>query len=400
MGERIPWRRSNIYQKPPPKAATVQRILPAFQGILHDNAVTAVLVLSDGRVVTSSLDCTLRIWNKQVDRSRRKSSMECAGELRGHVSGVLAILSLANNQLASSSADQTIRVWDLASSASTLVLEAHEGAVSCLAQLPDGLLVSGGEDKTIRVWDLTDGSSHLLNDPENDVSHSRTVRCLVPLHDGMLGSSSHEGEVWFWVKGAQQHSFWSCKLKLVLGSVFMQLPNWKFVATSKVDSGRILKCFTANMDADEEEESITLVTQLRGHTDNVRAIMATYSGLLLTAADDRTARVWSTSAGKCRAVLEGHSAAVACIAQGPDGQVITGAWNGELCVWEAECFGGGPAPIEPPSPPPISPPPRSPRSIVPHRSMDPPSPIVSPVAQYIKSPLQTQSNGSSPGGNE
>ena len=50
------------------------------------------------------------------------------------------------------------------------------------------------------------------------------------------------------------------------------------------------------------------VTVLKGHTDEVFSAAFDRSGdAVVTASDDRTARVWDARTGELKAVLEGHT---------------------------------------------------------------------------------------------
>ena len=84
----------------------VDRSLRIFKG--HANAVEAVAISSNGRVVLSgSQDTTLRLWNFSNGR--------CMKVFHGHVGQVTAVALSQNGQFAvSASRDKTIRVWRLA----------------------------------------------------------------------------------------------------------------------------------------------------------------------------------------------------------------------------------------------------------------------------------------------
>lgn len=112
----------------------------------HGDEVLSLLQLPDGRLVSGSIDRTLRIWDC--------SSWSCLAVLRGHTGSVHSLAYLASGELVSGSTDSTMRVWNLSSSECDCVLEKHKGhgRVKALAVLPDQRLVSADDDGNLFVW--------------------------------------------------------------------------------------------------------------------------------------------------------------------------------------------------------------------------------------------------------
>jgi len=157
--------------------------LLVFEG--HDNAVTCFLQVSDGSIVSGSMDTTLRHWDVQ--------SGECLRVMLGHVKSVTALLELRDGRIASSSLDHTIRLWDLQHGEGQVlrVMEGHgHYGVTCLCQLADGRLLSGGEDTRVMVWELdkVEDSTYTpailgFNDSVKEMhdGHRHSVCCITQL---------------------------------------------------------------------------------------------------------------------------------------------------------------------------------------------------------------------------
>jgi WD40 repeat protein len=75
---------------------------------------------------------------------------------------------------------------------------------------------------------------------------------------------------------------------------------------------------------------------LKGHEAWVWACALSADGqVALSGSSDRTARVWDTASGTCRAVLKGHEAWVLACALSADGQVaLSGSFDRTVRVWD------------------------------------------------------------------
>lgn len=100
---------------------------------------------TDGRfLVAGSRDKSVRIWE-----TRRFTEVR---RLTGHDDAVVALAVSADGRLLASASDSTIRVWDVETGASLQVVRGHTAQVYGVAFSPEGLLASGAQDATVRLW--------------------------------------------------------------------------------------------------------------------------------------------------------------------------------------------------------------------------------------------------------
>lgn len=155
----------------------------------HENGVTALALLDDGRtVISSSGDTTLKFWDS--------SDGTClATTLFGHSSYLTCLALLPSlqqseeevqHQLAvSGSYDNTLIIWDMIERRHIKTLTGHTEGVMSVACLTHNKIVSGSDDKSIRLWDIVNGAClSVMNN-----GHSNFVYSLVALSSDVIASA-------------------------------------------------------------------------------------------------------------------------------------------------------------------------------------------------------------------
>ena len=138
-----------------------------------------------------------RWWKGAWDETR------CLRTLRGHSYQVRVVAVLEGDRIVSASVDHTLKVWSLTSGECLQTLRGHTGVarrrrpverrvdrsstprraqVLCVAVLPNGRVVSGSRDNTLKVWDASSGEC--LRTLGNNIhvldGHAWLARCRRP----------------------------------------------------------------------------------------------------------------------------------------------------------------------------------------------------------------------------
>jgi WD40 repeat protein len=97
--------------------------------------------LKDNKLLTSSRDTTVRLWDLQRMSSKSYS---------GHTNWVTKAYHIPGG-FVSVSADRSVIVWE---DESKHVMRGHAGGVSQLKLMSDSIAVTGSHDRTVRLWNL------------------------------------------------------------------------------------------------------------------------------------------------------------------------------------------------------------------------------------------------------
>ena len=153
----------------------------------HSAIICSLVLLSDGKLVSSSGDKTIKLWNITTGVCEKTLIDE-------HADMIFALAVLPNGQLASSAVD-TIKLWDLSTSLCTEELkgDGDTQAIYSLTASPNGQLLSG-HNKIIKIWNLKTYQCETIL-----TGHTQDIQSLVVLNDETtLASSSRDCTIKLW----------------------------------------------------------------------------------------------------------------------------------------------------------------------------------------------------------
>lgn len=151
----------------------------------HKNQVQDLVLLSNGLLVSCSLDEKIKIWN--IERG------DCEKTLTGHTDGIECLLLLNDGNLASGSRDKTIRIWNIESGRCSLTLKGHTDFIFKLELKNNHELVSASFDKTIKIWDLERGECI-----KTLLGHTFGVLSIKACRENLLISCSYDKTIKIW----------------------------------------------------------------------------------------------------------------------------------------------------------------------------------------------------------
>ena len=93
-------------------------------------------------------DHTVKVWH----RENPTAEYTCIETYTGHTSVVSSVAVMSNGTIVSSSYDKTVKIWSREARACLHTLKGHTDWVNGVAILPGGEVVSASNDKTLKIW--------------------------------------------------------------------------------------------------------------------------------------------------------------------------------------------------------------------------------------------------------
>ena len=128
--------------------------------------------------------------------------------LIGHEEVVTDILLLLDGRLASCSHDKTIKIWNLTSGNCEQTLIGHSNLIYCLLELSNSILLSGSGDKSIGIWDISQKDKRKLQFYHQVKNEKQSYSCCMTLIDfNKLATSSYKDINIYSFDNAKHNSF-------------------------------------------------------------------------------------------------------------------------------------------------------------------------------------------------
>uniref|UniRef100_A0A8C3M008 Transducin beta like 3 n=1 Tax=Chrysolophus pictus TaxID=9089 RepID=A0A8C3M008_CHRPC len=146
------------------------RVVCVAQGLGHAHGVGAVSCsrLKESFIVTSSQDCTIKVWNiPESLTSKAKTALISSPETlhaqvteRGHDKDINSVAVSPNDKLiATGSQDRLAKLWSCSDCSLLGVFTGHKRGIWCVQFSPvDQILATSSADGTLKLWGLQDFS--------------------------------------------------------------------------------------------------------------------------------------------------------------------------------------------------------------------------------------------------
>jgi len=339
----------------------------------HTHGVSSFVELSDGRIVSASLDTHLRIYNLRT--------MKCERVIQAHLGAALAVAEIPDGRIVSGSADGTIRVWDVETGScdcrleSPSVADGQRYSVTLLEMLSGGKLISGDESGALWQWDIEEfenptekviheGFVAFHDKPSAAVAlpvgkpkksktdpalgHARGVTRVEELPNGKVLTGGWDGHCKLWIrpeptKGDPHAAEWNVEWNAKGQSpILLSETKLACVAYGDMNSRNCLWFYEIEYDEESDPETKTPPKLIRsrtmiGHQGAVVGAIKLDRDQILSYSEDMTIRLWSSRNFQCKLVLKGHEGKVTSVQQLKHGKykgcLLSSSWDKTLRLW-------------------------------------------------------------------
>ncbi|KNA06482.1 hypothetical protein SOVF_180550 isoform A [Spinacia oleracea] len=150
----------------------------------HTGAVRAIS--SDrGKIVSGSDDQSLLVWDKQTH--------QVLEELKGHTAPISTVRMLSGERVLTSSLDGTLKMWDVRTDTCVATVGRCSSAILCMDYDDStGVLAAAGRDSVAYLWDIRAGRQiHKL------LGHTKWIRSIRMVGDTLItGSDDWTARMW------------------------------------------------------------------------------------------------------------------------------------------------------------------------------------------------------------
>ena len=272
-----------------------------------------------------------------------------ASENNAHLDSIWAVKFTRNNRIVTGSVDETVKVWTIEDSRLSCLstLDGHSLGIVSL-DVCSHFCVSSSLDSNMRLWDL-DTYQQVKS---LDVGPVEAWTCCFSPDAKYIASGAHSGKVNIWsVEQGERVTQLDTKGKFIMALAYS--PNGNYLATA-AENGSI-HIF--------DVPTSRLVASLPGHSMSVRSLaFSPNSGIsnfysfiysfyllifnillnhiltpanLISASDDKRINMYDVHQRNCIATLAGHSSWVLSLAFSPDGtHFASGSSDKRVKLWD------------------------------------------------------------------
>ncbi|MBF0135720.1 MAG: DUF4062 domain-containing protein [Magnetococcales bacterium] len=317
--------------------------LAVFEG--HEHVVFGAIELSDETILSWSYDKTLRTWNSE---GRELAVFE------GHGDGINGALELRNKSILSWAGDNTLILWNNEGD-QILKFEGHDAAITGALELRDGNILSWSQDSTLRLWNLEGRELAVFK------GHEGSVAAAIETDDGILScSKTSVGTLILWDKSGNVLKIYDEHNNFVQGinkineliisydssGVMIVRDNHGVQQKKLEENGEAVKSilelengkllyFSSYGLRELDIEKMTSKKIIGDHVAGIEGLIKLANGNVLSYSVDATLKLWDIH-GKEISEMKGHTFQILGAIELSNGNILSYSFDNSLKIWTTE----------------------------------------------------------------
>ena len=338
----------------------------------HEKLLNGILELSNNKIITGSLDFSMKIWQEQNHK------FESIKIIKGQCGAICSMTKLSNNNIVTTAANNNnINIWSPQNNEDdnyviTQSLSSHSKPVLTIAELQNGKLISGGLDNIVIIWDKDPNGSYF---EAQRIKDKNAIVKIIPLENNKFAFVSENIIRIMIQKEIKKENQDSKDLNDVFDELVidknLETDEDPFIVCYKLSKhvGRI-KCLllmkngyliSGGSDMGKKKDNSILIWKpnnldgffhiqtLEGHKSDINALIELKDGRLASSSKDRTIRIWKSVIKEDKdkqnmiefhidEILNEHKHGIYLLYQLNDERIFSSTSEGAIVVWKDNKF--------------------------------------------------------------
>lgn len=154
----------------------------------HEKFINSVVELKDGKLLTTSHDYSMKIWEE------KEYQFNLYNKIEKRCGCIIASLKIEGDKIiTSNNTNNSIYIWAQNPKGEYSIISSltmHSSQVVCIIELENGNLVTSGADKLIIIWKKNDDG---IYEGKETITEENIIKKLVALRDDKFGYTGDDG---------------------------------------------------------------------------------------------------------------------------------------------------------------------------------------------------------------
>ena len=294
----------------------------------HDKLINGIFEISNNKIITGSLDYTLKIWEE------KNNKFENIKKIKGICGAICCMTKLNDGSIVTSAANNNnINIWTKQGEDNYVVkqsLSSHSKPVLTLAQLDNGKIVSGGWDNLIIIWDKDNSGCYI---EKQRIKDKKPIMKIINLKNDKFAFTSDN------------------RIRIMIQKKKQTNTNPKNDESKKNENNELLNDVFDDLEFDQDveyeqddENKFIVCYKLSKHTGRVRCMLELKNGYFLSGAGD-AGKKKDNNILVCKPndldgffyvqTLQGHLSDINCLIELKDGRVASSSKDRTIRIWKS-----------------------------------------------------------------